>query len=175
MHLIGRVLDHQHGRLVRSGRNYQPSIMPLCSTGLRKQSAVPDLWRCSSTSRDTAAALPPRAQRRNRATNRRNADIVGRVYVSSLRSPTPPRRLSDVSSTTRTGGSSGSAWRTSITRSVVCPSGIVSPGTHFGATVVNDGGSAGAPTAVSRRNVHVIRLSFRGAGRHVEDIARLLD
>src|SRR5215813_3727905 len=77
----------------------------------------------------------------------------------------------DVSSTTRMGGSSGSAWRTSTTRSVRGPSGIVSPVRHNAVIVVNVGGSAGAPSAVSRRNVHVIRLSFRGAGRHVEDNA----
>src|SRR5262249_57968545 len=77
----------------------------------------------------------------------------------------------DVSSTTRMGGSSGSAWRTSTTRSVRGPSGIVSPVRHNAVIVVNVGGSAGAPAAVSRRNVHVIRLSFRGAGRYAERIA----
>jgi hypothetical protein len=38
----------------------------------------------------------------------------------------------------------------------------VPPHPLFGATVVNDGGSAGAPSAVSRRDVHVIRTPSVG-------------
>src|SRR5262245_53962271 len=69
-----------------------------------------------------------------------------------------------MSSTTSTGGSSGTGWRTSNTRRVVWPSGIVSPGSHFGATVWNDGGSAGAPSTVTSLNVSVLAIGLLSAG-----------
>jgi hypothetical protein len=49
----------------------------------------------------------------------------------------------------------------------------VSPGSHFGATVVNDGGSAGAPSTVTSLNVSVLAIGLlsAGTGRHAEDIA----
>src|SRR5262249_41369514 len=63
---------------------------------------------------------------------------------------------------TRTGGSSASSSRTSTTRSVLLPSGIVSPALQFGTAAVSVGGSAGAPSLVSSLNRKAIRAPFRG-------------
>ena len=74
----------------------------------------------------------------------------------------------DVSSTTRTGGSSGLGWRTSITRSVLRPSGIVSPGSHFGATVVNVARVGGCAVHCLKEECACHPVSFRGAGRQAD-------
>jgi hypothetical protein len=72
---------------------------------------------------------------------------------------------SALSITISVGVSLTAVGRTPTTRSAPPgPSGITSPGRHIGATVWNDGGSAGVPSVVSRLKVNAHRSSLSRLG-----------
>jgi hypothetical protein len=61
-----------------------------------------------------------------------------------------------MSSTTSTGGWAASSSRTRTTRSVLAPSGIVSPAFQLGTVLASVGGSAGRPSDVSSVKTEIL-------------------